>query len=222
MNNFKISKKIMSAAIASLLVAGSIGGAAFAAQNSDIVKKDVLMTESAESNGDKDYFDKTNISAKVKENEAVNIAKNALKNIFDIEIKDEYTMQANYFDKSKNDASYEGRSIWVVSWKTQPNTSIGSSSVFVDAETGEVLSMASKRSNVAEVTEALSKDDAETKVAEFIQSKNLNNGASIKEIETTTSSKRIIEAKVKLDNGKEMTVIISCATNEIVVWQNHI
>lgn len=245
MNNLKINKKVMSTVITSLIVVGSISGAVFAAQNDDIVEKDVLMTVQVQSNEDpvnpddansvptedaaiikkgeshenEEYFNQTNISAKVNKDEAIIIAKDAVKNIFEINVTvDDKAIQADYFDKSHNDASYKGKSIWVVSWKTQPNTSYNSNSVFVDAETGEVLSMSSKKPNQSNTIKGLSKAEAESKVAEFIKSKNLNNGAAIQAIQSNISSKGIIEVEAKFDNGKEINVVISCATNEIVCW----
>lgn len=238
MNNLKNNKKVIGAAVASLLLVGSIGGTVLASQNTDIVKKNVLMTEKTELNGSKTPIekairenngtDKINISAPVNEKQAVDIAKNALKNIFDVKIKDgEYSLQADYFDKSKNAQSYEGRSVWTVYWnKKQADNKKAAfefHSTFIDAETGEILSMSSQKSNDIKVTEAMNNDAAKSMAKDFVLLKKLNNGSAIKEIQATSIPKKsIIEVQVKLDNGKGLTIVISGTTNRIIALQNHV
>lgn len=219
---------MIGAAIASLLLVGSVGGTVLAAQNSDIVKKNVLMTEKVELNDSKDSIAKTNnISSPVNEEQAVDIARNALKTVFDVEITDvEYSLQTEYFDKSQNAASFEGKAIWTVYWnKKQTGTTkanIDFNSAFIDAETGEVLSMSSQKTSDPKATEVLSNDAAKSMVANFVQSKKLNNGASIKEIQVTASPKKVTVVEVTLENGKGITVLISNATNKIMAMQNHL
>lgn len=237
MFTLKNNKKIIGTAIATLLFAGSIGGTVLAVQNSDIVKKDVLMTEKVESNSSKASVEKTikgneatdisTITTPVKEKQAIEISRGALETAFDIELKDaEYSVQTEYFDKSNNKESYEGRSVWTIFWMRKQadpeKPAIKFHSTFVDAETGDVLSMSSQNINDVKATEELSDDAAKSMASTFVLSKKLNNGSAIKEIKAATLSKKVIDVEMKLDNGKSMTVLISCLTHKIISWQSHI
>lgn len=231
MKQIKMKKGIMGAAVVTLLIGGSVGGTVLASQNNDIVKKNVLMTENTESNQSEGKSFETvesNIAAPVSEDQAIQIARDALKDIFDVEMNDEeYSLQTDYYEESQNEQSFAGKSIWTVSWKKQQlnpvsDDAIDFSSAFIDAETGEVLSMSSQTSSDSEADQPLSNEEAEAMVADFVESKNLNNGAAIEEVEASTSSKKIIEVEVNLDNGNRISVIINSLTNKIVAFRTHI
>ncbi|MCM3571487.1 PepSY domain-containing protein [Neobacillus mesonae] len=230
MMNLKINKKIIVPALASLILLGGIGGTALAAKNGDIVKKNVLMAEKMTTSSNDASNGQVSIGNPPKSNiskvQAVDIAKKAFKTIFGVEIKDgEYKLETDYFDKEKNKQSYKGKSIWTVSWINKQidtnKNNIQFNSAFIDAQTGEILSMTSQDTTDAKATNILSNDAAKTMVADFVQSKNLTNGAAIKEIQVTnTIPKKVIIAEVKLDNGKGLAVLISTKTNKIISWKN--
>jgi uncharacterized membrane protein YkoI len=224
------NKRMIGAAVSTLLLAGSIGGTVFAAQKTDVVKKDVLMTEKVATN---DFNVKTinknaRNTASITEQQAVDITQKALKSIFDVEVKEGgYTLEAEYFDKSKNDASYKGRSIWTVYFtKLQPEPSKGPfdiKSAFIDAKTGEILSMSSQNSTDAKAAQVLSQEAAKSMVTDFVQTKELTKGAAIKDIQVNTkNAKKVIVVEVNLENGKGITVLINSTTNKIMAWQNRI
>jgi|GEM_PF-5092056 len=230
MINFKNKKRIIVATVSTLLLAGSLGGAVFATQKTDIVKKDVLMTEKVETYNsiEKTIGENKRNTASVTEQQAVDIARESIKTIFDVEINNsEYTLETEYFDKSKNEQSYEGKSIWTVYFsKTQPVPSespIDFKSVFIDAETGEILSMSSKNSSDPKASQVLSQEAATSMVTEFVQAKELTKGAAIKDIQVNTkNAKKVMVVELKLDNGKGITVLINSTTNKIVAWQSRI
>ncbi|MET3699769.1 hypothetical protein SAMN05877753_10121 [Bacillus oleivorans] len=230
MKQLKIKKGIMGAAVVLLLIGGSVGGTVLAFQD-DIVKKNVLMAENTEINQSKGKSFETvdtNNSTPVSEEQAIQIAKAALKDVFEAEINDdEYLQQTEYYDESKNEQSYPGKSLWTVSWKKKqidPTTdnAIDFSSAFIDAETGEVLSMSSHKSTDQEADQPLTNEEAETMVADFVEAKNLNNGAVIESVEAFTSAKNMIEVNVNLDNGNRISVVISSLTNKISALRNHL
>jgi uncharacterized protein (UPF0262 family) len=222
------NKRMIGAAVSTLLLAGSLGGTVFAAQKMDVVKKDVLMTEKVATNNsiEKTINENEGNTASVTEQQAVDITQKALKTIFDVEVKDGgYTLETEYFDQSKNDASYKGRSIWSV-YFTKVQSDRGPfdiKSAFIDAKTGEILSMSSQNSTDAKATQVLSQEAAKSMVTDFVQAKELTKGTAIKDIQVNTkNAKKVIVVEVNLENGKGLTVLINSTTNKIMAWQNRI
>lgn len=223
LNSLTKSKKLMGTLVATLLLVGSLGATALAVQGTDTVKKGVLMTESQAPTHSAQAGDSKaakNNPGTITEDQAKEIAETTLKAAF-----------GSSFNAGLKQYSNHDQSTWVLYWSSKdftsssktnndeltPNGPITLYGARLDAKTGEVLNIVNKSFNLNQKPQTLSEEKAKELVLQFIESSNLNKGASVTPV-LASNDPYSASFTIELANKQTIRVVISKYSNSVVGW----
>lgn len=238
---FSKSKKATGILVASVLLVGSLTATAFATQGINKVEKNVLITEKETStknnvaspdNRVMPSTDENNTASKaspVSEEQALDIARKALKTMFNADMTGRNLIQTiNYSDSTSLENPKYKNAVWKSYWtdltpdmkhQGMQLETTESHLVTIDASTGEILSISSQRIKFGEKPKGISPVAAKQMALDFVEQNNLVKGTVIKDAVAYDIKKAVI-VKVELENGINAQVIVSSYDGKITTYVN--